>query len=123
MTKTEALTREKVCSIFQDVSRKVPLAIKKDLEKELERLLEIGILTKVTQPTSWVSSLIVARKPNGKLRVCIDPQDLNIGLQRAHYPMPNIEDILPDLPEVKCFSVLNAKEEFWHAAWTTRDPL
>lgn len=94
--------------------RKVPLAIKKDLEKELERLIEMEILTKVTQPTPWVSSLVVARKLNGKLRVCIDPQDLNKGLQRAHYPMPTIEDILPDLSEAKCFSVLDAKDGFWH---------
>lgn len=139
MKKTEALTREKVCSKFQDVftglgllegdyhlqldpnakpvihaPRKVPLAIKKDLENELERLVKLRILAKVTEPTPWVSSLVVARKPSGKLRVCIDPQDLNKGLQRAHYPMPTIDDILPDLSDAKCFSVLDAKDGFWH---------
>lgn len=49
-----------------------------------------------------------------KLRVCIDPQDLNRWLQLAQYPMPTIEDILPDLSEAKCFSVLDAKDGFWH---------
>lgn len=136
---SETLTREKISRAYQDIftglgpleedyhlrvdpnvkpvipaPRKVPLAIKKDLEKELERLAEMGILAKVTQPTPWVSSLVVARKPNGKLKVCSDPQDLNKGLQRAHYPMPTIEDILPDLSEAKCFSVLDTKHGFLH---------
>lgn len=136
---TEALTKEKVCSQFQDVfsglgllegdyhlqinpnatpivqaPRKVPIAIKKDRENELERLVKLGILARLTEPTPWVSSLVVARKSSGKLRLCIDPQDLNKGLQRAHYPMPTIEDILPDLSNAKCFSVLDAKHGFWH---------
>ena len=139
LKKIPALTRESVCSNYQDVftglgrldgdyhlqldpevkpvihpPRKVPIAIKEDLGKELERLVKLGILAKVTEPTPWVSSLVVARKPSGKLRVCIDPQDLNKGLQRAHYPMPTIEDILPDLSKAKCFSVLDAKDGFWH---------
>lgn len=68
----------------------------------------------MTEPTPMVSSLVVARKPNGKLRVCIDPQDLKNGLQRAHYPMPTNEDILPDLSNAKCLTVLDAKDGFWH---------
>ena len=42
----------------------------------MDRVLKLLILAKVTEPTPMVSSLVVARKPNGKLRVCIDPQDL-----------------------------------------------
>ena len=31
------------------------------------------MIRKVEEPTDWVSSFIVFEKPNGKLRVCIDP--------------------------------------------------
>ena len=56
--------------------RRVPLALKSKLKEELDRLEALGVITKVTKPTDWVSNLVVAEKPNGKLRVCIDPQHL-----------------------------------------------
>ena len=37
---------------------------------------EDGYITKVEQPTEWVSSM-VALVRNGKVRICIDPSDLN----------------------------------------------
>ena len=59
-----------------------------------------------------MSSLVVTEKPNGKLRVCIDPQHLNKALKRSHYPLPVIEDILPELTNVKVFSKADLKDGF-----------
>jgi hypothetical protein len=70
--------------------RKVPAAIKDRLKKEIDRLVDLNILTPVTEPTPWV----VVDRP-GKLRICLDPKDLNKALKRSHYPLPTIEDILP----------------------------
>ena len=57
--------------------RRVPLALKKRLKEELARLEKASVINKEEDPTDWVSSLVVTEKPNGKLRVCIDPQHLN----------------------------------------------
>ncbi len=57
--------------------RRVPLALRDRLKDELDRLETVGVITKVTKPTDWVSNLVVAEKPNSKLRVCIDLQHLN----------------------------------------------
>ena len=92
--------------------RRVPLALKSKLKDQLDRLEALGVITKVTKPTDWVSNLVVAEKPNDKLRVCIDPQHLNQALKRSHYPLPIIEDILPDLDGVKVFSKVNLKEGY-----------
>ena len=54
--------------------RKVPLAIRDDVKKELDRLVEKGVLVPVTEPTEWVSQMAVVHKRVGKLRICIDPQ-------------------------------------------------
>ena len=43
------------------------------------------ILTKVDKPTDWVSSLAIVEKPNGNLRLCLDPKDLNNNIKREHY--------------------------------------
>ena len=50
--------------------------------------------------------MVVVKKPQGsKLRICIDPRDLNQALQRSCYPQPTIEDILLQLLKAKVFSV------------------
>lgn len=92
--------------------RRVPIAIKCKLKEELGRLQSLDIITKVEGPTDWVSSLVTVVKPSGKLRVCIDPQQLNKALKREQYPLPIIEDVLPQLSKVKVFSKADCKEGF-----------
>ena len=53
--------------------RHVPLALKERLKKELAHLEKVNVIKREEEPTDWVSSLVVTEKPNGKLRVCIDP--------------------------------------------------
>ena len=52
---------------------RVPFALKDKLKSELDRLDGRQMIRKVKEPTEWVSSLVVVEKPNGKLRICIDP--------------------------------------------------
>ncbi|PIK38272.1 GagPol [Apostichopus japonicus] len=78
-----------------------------------DRLTKNEVITPVNTPTPWVSSLVTVVKAE-KMRICIDPRDLNKALRRSHYPMPTIEDVLPDLKNAKVFSVLDAKNGFWH---------
>uniref|UniRef100_A0A803JLC0 Gypsy retrotransposon integrase-like protein 1 n=1 Tax=Xenopus tropicalis TaxID=8364 RepID=A0A803JLC0_XENTR len=96
----------------QHQPRKVPAPLKAELKEEITRLEKLGVLKKVTSPTPWISSMVAVKKP-GKLRVCIDPKDLNKALKRSHYPMPTIDEILPSLAKAKVFSVLDAKDGFW----------
>lgn len=62
--------------------RKVPFTLMEDLKKKLIEMEKQGYIKKVVEPTDWVSSVIVVRKPNGKLRVCIDPSNLNKAIKR-----------------------------------------
>ncbi len=94
--------------------RKVPLAVKQPLKKEIECLVEKGVLEPVDVPTDWVSSMVVVKKSNGKIRLCIDPKPLNKALKRNLYPLPVIDELLPELTNAKVFSVVDAKNGFWH---------
>ena len=69
-------------------------------------------ITPFTEPTDWVSSVLLVAKP-GKLRVCLDPRDLNIAIMREHYPMPMLEEISTRLGRASVFTVLDAKSGFW----------
>ena len=60
---------------------RVPHAIKQRLKEELDKMENTGVINKVTTPTDWVNSLVVVEKENGKLRICLDPKDLNAAIK------------------------------------------
>lgn len=94
--------------------RKLPIPIKDKVEKEIQTLKENNIIREIIGPTPWISALLVVNKPNGDVRICIDPKPLNKALKRDHYPMPTIDDVLPNLSQAKIFSTIDAKSGFWH---------
>ena len=52
--------------------RRVPLALKDKFTKEIQSMVDSGILTKLTpgMPTlEWLNSFVIVKKPNGNLRV------------------------------------------------------
>ncbi len=93
--------------------RQVPVALRDGVKAELNRMLEMGVISKVTEPTEWVSSMVAAKKKNGAIRICIDPRDLNKALLRPRHPMKTIEQVTANMPSAKVFSVLDAKNGFW----------
>ena len=94
--------------------RKLPLAIENDVKKEIDNLVNLGVLVPVKEPTKWVSQMAVPRKPNGDIRVCIDPQVLNKALRREHYRLPTFDDVSPKLNDARTFSKFDVKKAYWH---------
>ena len=76
-------------------------------------MVELGVIEKVEEPTDWVSSIVYSRKSNGKLRICLDPKDLNTAIKRPHYPTPNLEEITHKLAGSVIFSKLDARHGYW----------
>ena len=63
----------------------LPLLVK----AKLEQLLEAGFILLV-EITDWVSPVVLVRKKNGKLRVCVNYRKLNACTQKDHFPLPFI---------------------------------
>lgn len=95
-------------------SRRVPLALREPLKKELKKLVELGVITPVDEPTDWLNNIVVGVKKTGDLRVCIDPQLLNKALKRERYQLPVLEDFLPDLHRARIYTVIDLKWGYWH---------
>ncbi|XP_055856265.1 uncharacterized protein K02A2.6-like [Episyrphus balteatus] len=96
-----------------DCPRKIPFALKSDFKKELERLERLNVIKEVKEPTPWVNSIVLVKKPNGNLRLCLDPRNLNKAILRPHFQFPNVEDFKAHLSGSKYFSVLDANSGFW----------
>ena len=92
--------------------RRTPVMLKDDVISKIRELESAGVISRVDEPTDWISSLVAFRKPNGKIRPCLDPKDLNNAIIRNHYRTPTLDDVLPKLTKAKCFSLLDAKDGF-----------
>ena len=90
--------------------RRIPVALKDDKNSKLNQMIKQGIL-KVNESANWISSFEAAKKPE-KLRICIDPKNLNKALKRNHYYIRTLDDILSNLAKAKAFSVLDAKDSY-----------
>ena len=88
----------------QHAPRKVPLHLKAAFKGEIESLVKLGILQEVKEHTDWVNSYVIVEKDTGshhspnhtikkKLRVCLDPRDLNEALEREPYHTHSVDEI------------------------------
>ena len=92
---------------------KVPIHYREQIEKTLKESEQLQIITPVTRPTEWVSSITYPTKPDDSLRICLDPQNLNKAIKREHYKAPTLEEISHQLSDTTIFSKLDAKNGFW----------
>lgn len=91
--------------------RRQPIALKEKIVTKLREMELEGHIRKVEKPTEWVSSMTVAVRGE-KVRICLDPSDLNKAIQREHYPMKTIDEIAAEIPGATVFSTLDAKNGF-----------
>ena len=77
-----------------------------DLEKQ-------GILKKVTEPPAWISNSVYREKPDGSIRVCIDPsQTINKAIEVPKYHILTVDELLPKLNNAKIFSCVDVYKGF-----------
>ena len=92
--------------------RKVPIESKEAIDKELDYLIEEEIITEQVEPTLWVSSVTFPSKPNGEVRVCLDPSNLNKAIIREHHKPMTVEEIAHELAGATVYTKADALKVF-----------
>ena len=106
--------------------RKVPVHLQDAFHEEVERLVKIDVLEKVTEPTEWVNSFVIVEKvidssnahsPNHvikkSIRLCIDPKDLNEALEREPYYSRSINELISMFAGAKVFTIVDIDKGYW----------
>lgn len=92
--------------------RPVPFAALPAVNKELDRLEELGVISKVNF-SSWAAPIVAIKKPNGAIRVCADfSTGLNSALESHQYPLPLPDDIFATLTGGKFFTNLDLADAY-----------
>lgn len=77
----------------------------------LQQLLDPEVIRESESPFS--SPIVVVRKKNGDVRVCIDYRKLNTQTVKDSYALPNLEESFSELTGSRWFSVLDLKSGFY----------
>ena len=106
--------------------RKVPIHLETAFKEEIKSLVKLGILEEVKEHTDWVNSYVIVEKDTGnhhspnhtvrkKLRICLDPRDLNEALEREPYHTRSVDEITTKLQGVTVFTIVDFKKGYWMA--------
>jgi len=99
--------------IKKNPPRRVPFKIYDKLESELKNMVNMKVIENINAPTSWINSIVIVIKKNNKLRICLDPRNLNKAIKSSHYPLPSFENVKSRLNGSCYFSTLDASSGFW----------
>ena len=89
-------------------ARRIPFRLRDPVERKLVEMEAAGVIQKVTEPTEWVSPMVVVSKPNGDVRLCMDTTDLNKAVQRQHFSIPSAEELFGRISKARYYAVLDA---------------
>ena len=92
--------------------RKVPIESKEAIDRELDYLIEEEIITEQVEPTPWVLSVTFPMKPNGEVRVCLDPSNLNKAIIREYHKPMTVEESAHKLAGATMYTKADALKAF-----------
>ena len=72
--------------------RRLLYAVRKELEEELSKLMQVGCVEASITP--YASPLVLVRKKEGGLRVCVDYHNINQNTVLDRYPIPRIDELV-----------------------------
>ena len=76
------------------------------MQEELLKLKGGGII-KPIRHSSWVSNLVLVRKNNGDIKLCVDFRNLNIASLKDNYGLPNMEAMLQQVTSSELMSMMD----------------
>ena len=90
--------------------RRIPPHQWDEVRNYLQTSLKSGIIRDSSSP--YASPVVLVRKKNGKLRLCVDYRALNAKTRKDAYPLPRIEEALDALKGAKYFCWLDLAHGF-----------
>ena len=112
----------------RNAHRKVSIHLQDAFHEEIRNLEQLGILGETKDMTEWVNSFVIIEKKlpidssnshlpghivKKKLRICLDPRDLNEALEREPYYTCSIEEIIGKFHGMTKFTIADFNKGYW----------
>ncbi|GAU43834.1 hypothetical protein TSUD_371130 [Trifolium subterraneum] len=90
-----------------------------ELKKQLEELLEKKFIRPSVSP--WGAPVLLVKKKEGSMRLCIDYRQLNKATIKNKYPLPRIDDLMDQLVGACVFSKIDLRSGYHQIRVKTED--
>ena len=98
--------------------RKPPLSSGDAEEKEIQDMLTAGVIE--PSMSAWASPVVLAKKPDGSYRFCVDYRKVNAVSKFDAFPVPDLRDALDNLRGATCFATIDLLSGYWQLGLTER---
>lgn len=92
--------------------RRFALKEEEEVKQQIDEWLTGGIIR--PSFSEYASPLVLVRKKDGSIRVCVDYRKINQKMVKDEYPLPVIDDHIDKLCKTGVFSTLDLKNGFFH---------
>ena len=96
--------------------RPVPVHQQDEFKKQLNEMLDAGIIVEVHEATPWINSFVIVetmKDGQRKLCICLDPKPLNKAIMHEPYMTRTPNDVYHKLANAKYITVIDFKKSFW----------
>jgi hypothetical protein len=104
---------------IKQAARRIPLAQRKEVEDEIDKMLDNNVI--IPSQSSWASPIVVVRKKDNSIRLCIDYRKLNQVTVKDSYPLPRINDSLDALRGNSWISTLDLVSGYYQCSVDPQD--
>ena len=97
-----------------DPYRPIGRAYVKEAASIIKNMEKLGVIEESDSP--WGANLIIAMKPNGKIRICVDLRSLNRSLvptTKSAFPIPQVEESFEKLGKAEVISKFDLIHGYW----------
>uniref|UniRef100_A0A8P4GKR5 Gypsy retrotransposon integrase-like protein 1 n=1 Tax=Dicentrarchus labrax TaxID=13489 RepID=A0A8P4GKR5_DICLA len=99
--------------------RRIPPNQYQEVREHISELLRKGVIQESS--SSYASPIVLVRKSDGTLRLCVDYRRLNAKTRRDAFPLPRIDESLDALSGAKFFSTIDLASGYHQVAVHEKD--
>ena len=91
--------------------RRIPLHQRAEVRAHIQQLLSANIISPSCSP--WAAPIVIVRKPDGSIRLCVDYRQLNSVTRKDAFPLPRVDDAIDAMTGSCYFSTLDLASGYW----------
>ena len=94
-------------------------AVRREEMAQVQQVLSSSVIH--PSNSSWASPVVIVKKKDGSLRICVDFRQLNAAIMKDAHPIPCIDNLLDALHGARWFSTLDLKSGYWQVPIQEQD--
>ena len=98
----------------------IPHAHEAKLRAKVQRLVDIGVLTKVNDSKWGAPTWVIPKKDNVTVRFLSDFRELNKRIRRSPYPIPKVQDMLLELEGFRYATAIDLNMGYYNILLTPK---